>query len=109
MPVHAERITPELYRVHWVGVVTVDDLFNARDAIDVMMTEDQVSRYVLLIDGSQTKMVPFDLRMTINALNPGCLGVMVLNAPFAGELLGRMFNAIMPIQAKFFRDRDLWM
>lgn len=109
MPSRAERITPGIYCAHWLEHVKLDDVFIARDAIKALAAEDGLAAYVLLIDGTEAKTVPLDLRGLTKAVDPATISILVLNAPYSGELMGRMFNQFMTIQAEFFRDRDAWL
>lgn len=109
MPTHVERIDSGIYQSHWIDNVTLEDVFDARDKIIDLAAVDGFSQYVVLIDGTRTKTVPMDLRVLTKTVDPASLAILVLNAPFAGEMMGRMFNKLMPMQVEFFRDRHTMM
>ncbi|MEL6310000.1 MAG: hypothetical protein AAFV98_04895 [Chloroflexota bacterium] len=109
MPTKTDRVEQGIYRAQWIGYVTIEDVFEARDNIDQLAEADGCTKFIVFIDGTETKTLPFDLRMLTKANNENALANLVLNAPYAGEVMGRMFNKFSPVQAEFFRDRDTLM
>lgn len=109
MPATTERIDTGLYCVHWIGTMTVLDLYAARDGVEALANADGVDRYVLMIDGTQLKQLPYEVKAYLGSITKRMLGIVVLNAPYAGVVIGRIFNKLMPIQAQFFTNRERWI
>jgi len=109
MPTTTERIEPGIYLANWIDHVSIEDVFAAGAGISALAKEDGVSRFITVIDASVVKTIPFDLRMLTKTVDPRTIAILALNAPIAGEIMGRMFNSMMPIKAEFFRDYDLLM
>ncbi|MEL6526473.1 MAG: hypothetical protein AAFQ07_12275, partial [Chloroflexota bacterium] len=109
MPTKTERIQEGIYCAHWLEHVKIDEVFHAGDGIDQLAQEDGIEHFVLFIDGTHTKTLPFDLRMLTKTTDERYIAILVLNAPYAGEVMGRMFNKFSPVQVEFFRDRDTLM
>ena len=49
-----------------------------------------------------------EVKAYLGSITKRMLGVVVLNAPYAGVVMGRIFNKLMPIQAQFFTNRERW-
>ena len=109
MPTKTERIQAGIYCAHWLDHVKIDEVFQASEAVNQFAEEDNVSRFVFIIDATQTKSIPFDLRMLTKTVDERYIAILGLNAPYAGEVMGRMFNKFAPVQVEFFRDRDALM
>lgn len=106
MPTKTDRIEPGIYRVYWIGDVTIQEIFQARDEINMLAADDNITRYIGIIDGTQTQSLPLDLRMLTRSVNEGAIVYLVLNAPMVGEMMGRMFNQFAPMPVEFYKDRD---
>lgn len=109
MPIQVERFAIGLYCQHWTGEVISSDLQKVGDEISVLADADHVEHYVVMIDATCIKKFPFNLRAYMGSVKPRNAAILVLNAPFGGEVLGQMFNKLMPIRVNFFRDREKWL
>lgn len=106
MPIQAERIEQDIYRCHWHGKVTADDLYTAGDAVAALAAEDGSTRYILMITNTNLQSPPLHLQSYMGSIKKEMCAILVLDAPYAGEIMGKMFNQLMPIKVEFFRDRD---
>lgn len=106
MPTKTRRLSKGIYCVEWIGFLKIDEVFNASDELDTLAEEDDMDEYIMIIDGTAVKQIPLDIRMMSQSVSKSTYAILAYNSPFAGELLGRMFNKLMPIQVKFFRDWD---
>ncbi|MEM6281836.1 MAG: hypothetical protein AAF787_06560 [Chloroflexota bacterium] len=104
MPTTTERYEPGIYIAHWIGNVTLEDVFEARDAINIYAAEDNRLRYIVVIDGTQTKRVPTDIRILLKTTNPGSIAILVYHSPIGGTIVGSMFNQFSPFKAEFYND-----
>lgn len=109
MPIKVERLGRGLYLGNWIDVVKTDDLYISGDEVQALADEDGMREYVVLIRGTHAKSVPIHLNSYVGSVKPGVLGLIVLDAPMGGEIMGRMFNRFMPAQVEFFRDPDDWL
>ncbi|MGB7340676.1 MAG: hypothetical protein WBC91_17390 [Phototrophicaceae bacterium] len=106
MPTVVERIDVGIYQSSWIGIVKIEEVFDARDQIERLADADHCEKFIIIINGTQAKSIPMDLRMLTQTINKGTIANLVLDAPFAGMLMGRMVNKIMPMQTEFFTDWD---
>ncbi|MEO1287882.1 MAG: hypothetical protein AAFV93_08940 [Chloroflexota bacterium] len=106
MPVTTKRLARGIYSAEWHGFIKIDEVYNASDAIDALAQEDKVLKYITVLTGNDIKQIPLDIRIMSQTVSKSTYAILAYNSPFAGELLGRMFNKLMPIQVKFFRDWD---
>lgn len=107
MPIQAERIEAGIYCARWIDTIASDDLYAAGDAIERLADADGVEEYVLIVDGTQAKKLPFHLQSYTNSVKRRTAAILVLNAPVSGEIMGQMFNRLMPLQVKFFKDWEV--
>ena len=106
MPTTTSRIEPGIYRADWIDNVTLDEIFAARDSIDALAAADNRENFIIVIDGSKVKRIPVEPRMLIKSTNTGAIGILVLNAPLIGEVVGGIFNRLAPFRCEFYRDYD---
>ncbi|MEL6149231.1 MAG: hypothetical protein AAFV33_05880 [Chloroflexota bacterium] len=104
MPTTTERYEPGIYIARWIGNVMLEDVFAARDAIDDYAAEDGMARFIVVIDGTQAKRVPTNVRILLKSANTGSIAILVHNAPLGGTIVGRMFNQFSPFPAEFYND-----
>jgi hypothetical protein len=109
MPIEVERFAVGLYCQHWINEVTASDLQKVGDDTVALANADSVNQYVVLIDGTRVKQFPFNIRGYMGSVKSRNIGLFIFNAPFGGEVLGKMFNKLMPIRVEFYRDREKWL
>jgi hypothetical protein len=107
MPIKAERIEVGIYCCNWIGKVTPDDLYTAGDEVAAMAAQDGIDRYVLMITNAGLQSPTLHLPSYMGSIKKEMCAILVLNAPYAGEVMGKMFNRMMPIQVEFFREREV--
>lgn len=109
MPTVVERLEAGIYQSSWDGIVKIEEIFEARDKISDLATNDQFNEYVVVVIGKETRSIPMDLRMLTQTIGDGTIAILVVDSPFSGTLMGRMFNKIMPMKTEFFSDKDALM
>lgn len=106
MPANAERIQSGVYRAIWQGNMQIQEIIDNRDRIDSLADEDGVSDYIIIIDAGKAKRMPFDVRGYVRAVSPRTKHILGLNAPFSGEIVGRMVSKMMNMSIELFTDED---
>lgn len=108
MPIRTEHIEAGIYCAHWIDEVTPNDIYFAGDEIQAMANADEVETYMLLINGTRIRKIPVQLNSYLKSTRKEVYAILALNAPALGEVIGRVFNRLMPMQVEFFRDEQTW-
>lgn len=109
MAVETKRLAKGIYCAVWLGIIKIDEVFIAGDEIHEMAIADEIAQYVVVIDGTDAKNIPFNVRLLTQATHSASLIVLGYNPPFAGEMISRMFNKVMPIDLELYTDWDKLM
>lgn len=106
MPVITERIERGIYENRWVGVVTLEEIFTAKDKLEVLAQEDNCDKFIVVICGREATRYPITMVDLRNTVPKGIQELIVYQAPSIGELLLKTLKPLFPITITTYRNAD---
>jgi hypothetical protein len=97
MAITTTRIECGIYLNRWIGDVSLDEVYIARDHVITLARQDHCDRLIVVIDGTRAGKMPISLRGMRNTIPMQTQEVVVFGAPFLGEILIKMLKSFVSI------------
>lgn len=107
MPIKTERITKGIYLHSWQGHVTADEAVKASKLEEKLGYEDNCDKYIIILDGSNVRTIPFNLLKLAGSFSGNELSTLIYKAPAMGQKLGEIVGAMVHMPVEFFDDWDI--
>ncbi len=108
MPIIITTIEADIYRLDWIGNVTMDNIELSHDETRRLATEASISAYVHILDLSEMKSFPFNVLGLWNLLKryPEAFAVLLVDTPVSIEIMSRMLSDLTPVTFETFNSVD---
>ena len=106
MPIQTERLARGIYCHHWKGHVTADEVVRAFEMEKKLGDADYCNKYIVILDGEETRTIPFNLAKLSGAFSGDELITLVYKSPSIGQKLGEIIGAMVKLPFEFYDDWD---
>jgi len=96
MPIQILFVEPGIYQGDWSGTVTIDEVYASMQEVSDAAAEHGDDRYAVLVNLSDVKHIPFDLRNLLKISNSDdhVVEFIIIKAPAIGQALGNMLHKL---------------
>lgn len=106
MPVETTRLDAGIYHNAWQGDVTVAELLDAKQIIIEMAADDELTQFVVILEGTEATKLPTDLRGLRSTVPEGVIEGVIYGMPRLGSLILRVFAPLSAVPFHLVRTRE---
>ncbi|MEO1286851.1 MAG: hypothetical protein AAFV93_03720 [Chloroflexota bacterium] len=106
MPLVTTRVQKGIYANEWIDNVTIEEVLNATPKLIQLAEEDQVNKFVVILDTSKAKRLPIDLANLRRSIPEGVHEIVICGIPTLGTLILRMFKPMSTVPLSVFETYD---
>jgi hypothetical protein len=106
MPIRVQHIEKGIYSAHWGGIVTLQEVVNARNAILDQVIQAEERHYIVIIINDHVLSLPVEVNNLRVLLTPNRLATLLVDAPPLGVIIARMLARMARHHVEFFDTFD---
>lgn len=106
MPIITSRISQGIYCHQWQGHVSIDEVLQAFELEKQLFSEDDIDKYVAILDGSNMRTMPFNISKLKQISSGYEITTLVYKAPTVAQKLGDIVSKLVRLPIEFHDDWD---
>lgn len=106
MPIRTERLDVGIYHHQWQGDIRIDEVLAAFELEMQLFAEDDISHYVVIINGTDVRTMPVNFTELGKAISGRELMTFIYDAPQFAMQIGEIISRLFRLNIAFYDDWD---